>query len=195
MTTFEAYKTYLALRLHFTTDGYDICKTKGHVRASTATLDKNVKLQFELQRLKRKYGQRDFINYLVANFVNGDKWGGVYNVDAESIYLDWQAIQDSLSYKYKQDLENFVTSGITSVEQLWDCTNGHPIILKRYLGKQCSLETVVILQKLFIFHHEVDDQLVFDPTWNLVSKLIHKYSPFIKIDKPKFMKITEEVFE
>jgi len=193
MTTFEAYKTYLALRLHFTTN-YNITKTKGHVKASTATLDKNVKLQWELQRLKRKYRQRDFIGYLVANFVSGDKWGGVYNAhDAENIYLKWQAIQDGLTYKYKQDLEKFVIEGVTEVKQLWDCSSGHPIILKRYLGKTCNIETLVILQKLYKYAEPLDVQLVLDPVWESVSKLIHNYSPFVKIDKPSFLKITEEI--
>lgn len=53
MTTFEAYKIYLALRLHFTTDSYDITKTKGRIKASEKSLQKNIKLQYHLQKIKR----------------------------------------------------------------------------------------------------------------------------------------------
>ena len=161
------------------------------MKASTASLDKNPKLQFELQKLKRKYNQRDFINYLVANFVSGDKYGGVYNPDAEHIYLDWQAIQDGLSYKYKQDL--IALRELGPLQDLWDCKNGHPILLKRYFGKTTLLETLVILQKLYRFRYEVDVQIPHDPVWESVSTLINKYSPFVKIDKLAFTKITEEV--
>ena len=193
MTTFEAYKTYLALRLHFTTN-YDIRKTKGHVKAYTSTLDKNTKLQFYLQKLKKRYRQHEFVNYLVANFVSGDKWGGVYSADSDEVYLAWQATQDSLMYRYRQDLEAFEASGVTDLNQLFDCSTGHPIILKRLLGKMCLLETVVILEKLVIFKHEVDAKLINDPTWESVTALIDKYSLFVEVDLEAYAAITEKIF-
>lgn len=196
MTTFEAYKTYLALKLHFTTDGYDIRKTKGHVKASTATLDKNMKLQYELQRLKRKYSQRDFVNYLVANFISGDKYGGIYNTSAESVFLDWQARQDALTYKYKQDLERLSTLSET-FEGLLPCKHSHPTLLKQYLGGHIMLETMVILDRLYSFSEHLDDDLFGDPIWGSVSKLMHKYSLFIKAgtaEDTTFRDITEKVF-
>jgi hypothetical protein len=195
MTTFEAYKLYLALRLHFTSDNYDIRKTKGRIKASQKALEKNVKLQFELNKVKKKYSQDDFINYFVANFITGDKWGGIYNTQAEDVYLSWKRINESLSYQYKQDLDILAQENINSlVEDLWDCHDGHPIILKRYLGKTVTLETLVILNKLFKFIEQVDEQLIFDPIWHTVSKLISKYSPFIKIDKDRYYTMTHQVF-
>ena len=195
MTTFEAYKLYLALRLHFTSDNYDIRKTKGRIKASQKALEKNVELQFELNKVKKKYSQDDFINYFVANFITGDKWGGIYNTQAEDVYLSWKRINESLSYQYKQDLDILAQENINSlIEDLWDCHDGHPIILKRYLGKTVTLETLVILNKLFKFIEQVDEQLIFDPIWHTVSKLISKYSPFIKIDKDRYYTMTHQVF-
>lgn len=194
MTTFEAYKLYLALRLHFTTDNYDIRKTKGRVKASERSLAKNVKLQFYLQKLKSRYREQDFINYLVANFISGDKWGGVYSDSPDDKYLAWQRVQDSLPYLYKQDLENFANEGVVQVDQLWNCKNGHPLIMKKHFGQICLLETVVILNKLYKFNDVIDEQLIFDPVWNTFSKLIHKYSPFVRVDKEAFTNITKQVF-
>jgi len=195
MTTFEAYKIYLALRLHFTTDSYDITKTKGRIKASEKSLQKNIKLQYHLQKIKKKYSETEFINFLVANFISGDKWGGTYSFDAEEKYLQWQKIQDSLSYIYTQDLQHIAdSSNINKLSELWDCKEGHPLLLKKYFGKTCHLETLVILNKLFKFIDVVDEQLVFDPVWNTVSKLIYKYSPFIKIDKEKYTHMTSKVF-
>jgi len=34
MQPFEVYRYYLALRLHFTTDNYDVIKQQGRVRAT-----------------------------------------------------------------------------------------------------------------------------------------------------------------
>lgn len=194
MTNFEAYQLYLALRLHFTTDNYDIRKTQGRVKASQKTLDKNIKLQYSLKKLKDRYNKENFINYLVANFISGDKWGGVFSENGEEIYFQWQKIHDSLSYTYEQDLISLNNQDINKLIELWDCSNGHPLIMKKYFGKTCSLETLVILNKLFKFVDTVDEQLVLDPIWNSVSKLIYKYSPFVKIDKEKFNLITRKVF-
>ena len=195
MTTFEAYKLYLALRLHFTSDNYDIRKTKGRIKASQKALDKNVKLQFALNKVKKKYGQDDFINYFVANFITGDKWGGIYNTEAENVYLSWKRINESLGYWYKQDLELLSQENINNISELWNCNNDHPILLKKFLGKTVTLETLVILNKLFTFIQQVDEQLIFDPIWHTVSKLIYKYSPFIKIDKEKYHTMTVQVFQ
>lgn len=194
MTTFEAYRIYLALKLHFTTDGYDIRKTKGRVKAYESSLKKNVKLNFQLQKMKKKYNEEDFINFFVANFIQGDKWGGIYNEDAEEHFIQWQKINESLSYKYEQDLHELANLGIEKISELWDCKDGHPILMKRYFGKTCNLETLVILNKLYRFVDIVDEQLIFDPIWGSVSKMIHKYSPFVKIDKEKFTNITGKVF-
>lgn len=194
MTTFEAYRIYLALKLHFTTDSYDIRKTKGRVKAQQKTLEKNFKLMNELKKLKNKYNEQDFIDYLVANFISGDKYGGIYNPDSAEVYSSWLSIQESLSYKYEQDLHELANHGIENVKDLWDCKDGHPLLMKRYFGKTCNLETLVILNKLYRFVDEIDEQLIFDPVWSSVSKTIHKYSPFVKIDKEKFTTITGKVF-
>lgn len=194
MTTFEAYKLYLALRLHFTSDGYDIRKTKGRIRASEQSLQKNVKLQYALQKLKTKYTEQQFINFLVANFISGDKWGGLFDPQSEDIYLSWVRKYERLSYEYSQELQTFADLGFTSVEKLWEYTGDHPPILKMYFGKKCSLETLVILNKLYKFIDILDEQLVFDPVWNTVSKLIYKYSPFIKIEREKYQLMTNKVF-
>lgn len=195
MKTFEAYKLYLALRLHFTSDNYDIRKTKGRVKASEETLKKNIKLQYFLMKLNKKYQKNDLIEFFVANFISGDKWGGVYNPQSEDVYLNWKKVQDSLSYTYKQDLQNLQDSlNINNISELWNCEHGHPLLLKEYFGQRCHLETLIILNKLFTFTNAVDEQLIFDPIWNTLSKLIYKSSPFIRIDKEKYNTMTAQVF-
>ena len=191
MNTFEAYQLYLALKLHFTTENYDIRKTKGKVKASLHALEKKPKVQYQLQKFVKKYNKEEYINYLVANFINGDKWGGMYS-DGSKAYLDWQKTHDSLTYTYQQDIHE-LSLQVANVQDLWSCEHGHPLLLKAYYGKTCNLETLVILNKLYKFIHIVDEQLVLDPIWNTLSLLIYKYSPFVKIDKEKFTLITQGV--
>lgn len=193
MTTYEAYQIYLALKLHFTTENYDIKRMKGRVRTSLKSLEKKPKIQFQLQKFIKRYSQEEYINFLVANFIKDDKWGGMYNDDAHNIYLAWLKTHESLTYCYTQDLAQFSLQ-VEKITDLWECDTSHPLIIRNYFGKTCTLETLVILNKLYKFSDMVDEKLFLDPVWTTISSTIHKYSPFIKIDKEKFTMLTEKVF-
>lgn len=194
MTTLQSYRVYLALRLHFTDDKYDIRKTKGRINVTEAMLAKKQKIVLQLQKLQRKYPKKAFMDYFVANLSGGDKWGGLYDIiEGHQRYLKWQKRQESLSYTFKNEI-GILAEQATTVENLWDCSNGHPIILREYLGGTISLETVAILNKLFIFHDVINTQLAGDPVWASVRSLLDKYSPFIQIDKEKYRIMTEQAF-
>jgi len=187
----DAYKIYTALRLHFTTDNYDI-RSGITPRPPKSGVKVRFKKKLEVLMKQYNYNQDEFINYLVANFLNGNEWGIFENTGPE-IYTEWKRIQESLTYTYTQDVKNLAWN-VTTLEDAWDCSQGHPMILREYCGKRCRLETLVILNKLYRFTTEVDEQLVLDPVWNSVSRTIHKYSPFIKVEKDKFSMITHKAF-
>jgi len=191
MNISDAYKIYTALRLHFTTDNYDI-RSGITPRPPKSGVKVNFKKKLEVLMKQYNYNQDEFINYLVANFLNGNEWGIFENTGPE-IYTEWKRIQESLTYTYTQDVKNLAWN-VTTLEDAWDCSQGHPVILREYCGKRCRLETLVILNKLYRFTTEVDEQLVLDPVWNSVSRTIHKYSPFIKVEKDKFSMITHKAF-
>ena len=54
MDAFQVYKYYLALKLHFTTDKYDVIKQKGKVRASRQAFAKRSDL-FAINKIAKKY--------------------------------------------------------------------------------------------------------------------------------------------
>ena len=191
MNVSDAYKIYTSLRLHFTTDNYDI-RSGIAPRRPKAGVKASFKKKLEVLMKQYNYNQDEFINYLVANFLNGNEWGIFENTGPE-IYTEWKRVQESLTYTYTQDIKNLVFQ-VTKLEDAWDCSQGHPVILKEYCGKRCRLETLVILNKLYKFTTEVDEQLVLDPVWNSISRTIHKYSPFIKVEKDKFSMITHKAF-
>lgn len=191
MNVSDAYKIYTSLRLHFTTDNYDI-RSGITPRRPKAGVKASFKKKLEVLMKQYNYHQDEFINYLVANFLNGNEWGIFENTGPE-IYTEWKRVQESLTYTYTQDIKN-LTYQVTKLEDAWDCSQGHPVILKEYCGKRCRLETLVILNKLYRFTAGVDEQLVLDPVWNSISRTIHKYSPFIKVEKDKFSMITHKAF-
>jgi hypothetical protein len=65
----------------------------------------------------------------------------------------------------------------------------HPLALKLYLGKKISLETLIILDKLFNFVYSNNTVLANDFIWKDVSRLITKYRVFVKFDKDKFSQL------
>ena len=66
-------------------------------------------------------------------------------------------------------------------ESLFDCSKGHPILLKEYLSGKLSLENFVIYDKIFHFSKNFDKKLT-DPVWETVSLKLKKYGPFLNID-------------
>ena len=73
-----------------------------------------------------------------------------------------------------------------------ECKRGHPIILKRFLGGDISLETFVIFDIIFQFSEMFDKKLK-DPVWETVSLKIKKYKPFLNINVFQFKKILREI--
>ena len=185
MTEFQAYKMYLALRTHFTTDAYDIVKNKGHIKASKQSfLGSGKELAF--RRLVKLYNDEEACNFMVANFITGNRWGGIFDGDATKNYMAWKKRKESMRYVFEQDLltlNEYKQKDLT----IFGFTMGyHPTIIKCYLGSQISLETLVILDKITGF---TEWMLLNDSVWDDVKRLIVKYKPFVKVDKELYKNI------
>ena len=187
MDAFQAYRYYLALKLHFTTDSYDVIKHKGRVKASR---DKFQKQELMYRRIAKEYGDADLVNFLVANFVAGDRWGGVFDSRSQETFQQWKKRMESLSYIFKKDMSHIMTEmNMYTFDEslLFHCqTHEHPYIIRAYMSKSISLETLVILNKLFKFCDKFDLEIDEKFVWPDISRLIRKYSPFVKIDKEKY---------
>ena len=192
MEPFEVYRYYLALRLHFTTDSYNVIEQKGRVRATKNSFLKRKDL-LSIRRVAETYSDKDIVDFLVANFVSGDRWGGVFDVESKERYQGWKKRIESISYTFKKEIDKAVTYadklGIT-FNQLFYCNHGqHPFIIKMYLRNDISIETLVILNKLNNFTDQLDLDLKDDLVWPDTSRIIKKYSPFLEIKKDKYNEI------
>lgn len=189
MEAYDVYRLYMAMKLHFTTESYDISKTKGMVKdCRNAFMKRKDILAF--RKLGEKYSKREIIDLLVANFTRGDKYGGVFDSETEEAYEQWKIRQQKLTYIFTQDIISIITESEKTGQDPFTPNNGtHPIVVRLYLGGKISLETLIILDKLFDFRYSNDNSLQLDFVWKDISLLIKKYRIFVKIDKEKYLSI------
>jgi len=192
MVPFDTYKTYLALKNHFTKDSYDYHKYQGKSRASLQSFYKR-KDRYWFEKLSRQKDDKEIIDFFVSNFTScsdpGSLWIGEMIKEGESRYTSWQKRIQSLTYLFKQESQEIFENG---VETVFDCSKGHPTLLKMFLSGQISIETLVIYDKIFLFGKNFDKKLK-DPVWETVSLKIKKYSPFLHIDVFHYKKILKEI--
>ena len=193
VTPFETYQSYLSMKSHFTNRKYDFFRYGGKSRATIASFNKR-KDKYWFEKTSRKYSDGEIVDFLLANFVTTDNpnnlWIGEIINSGERTYADWMRRKQSISYLFKEESEKLLEEN--NLEQLFECGKGHPIILKRFLGKDISLETFVIYDIIFSFSEKFDEKLL-DPVWETVSLKIRKYKPFLNINVFNFKKILREI--
>jgi hypothetical protein len=192
MVPFDTYKTYLALKNHFTKDSYDYHKYQGKSRASLQSFYKR-KDRYWFEKLSRQKEDKEVIDFFVANFISCTDpqtvWIGELIKEGETRYKSWQKRIQSLSYLFKEESQQLFEN---KFEEVFDCSKGHPQLLKSFLIGKISLETMVIYDKIFLFGKDFDKKLK-DPVWETVSLKMKKYSPFLHIDVFHYKKILKQI--
>ncbi len=193
VTPFETYHAYLSMKSHFTNPKYDYHKYGGKSRATMAAFNKR-KDKYWFEKTSRKYSDEEVVNFLLANFVSTDNpqnlWIGEIINSGERNYSQWMKRKQSLTYLFKEQTEKLISE--KGLEQVFDCSKGHPPLLKKYLGGEISLETLTILERVFSFVENFNKKLA-DPVWETVSMKINKYKPFLNINVFQFKKVLREI--
>ena len=193
VTPFETYQSYLSMKSHFTNRKYDFFRYGGKSRATMTSFNKR-KDKYWFEKTSRKYSDGEIVDFLLANFVTTDNpknlWIGEIINSGERTYTDWMRRKQSISYLFKEESEKLLEEN--KLVELFECGKGHPIILKRFLGGDISLETFVIFDIIFAFSDKFDEKLL-DPVWETVSLKIRKYKPFLNINVFNFKKILREI--
>jgi hypothetical protein len=109
--------------------------------------------------------------------------------NGEEIYKNWMRRNQSLSYIFKEEVSILNSKNFDEMFRIEG--NRHPKILKEFLQKKISLETMIILNNILGYKKQFDKKLL-DPVWEFVSMRIEKYTPFLHIDSNKFKSILKE---
>ena len=198
MTSYDAYKLYLAIKLHFTTANYDYFKHNAKVNSSlNAFLKRNDRFFFH--KLATKYGD-DLMMYFVSNFVDRPKtWvGDLVRSDGDTIYNKWRKYNESFSYNFRNDcvlLRNVIDNDTIRFDDVFSVDNGqHPRLLRLLLSGKIAIQSVIIFDKILSFISNWDKEIKETIIWPEKSFKIAKLKPFINVNITKCKFIMKEIF-
>mgnify|MGYP003331204807 CR=1 FL=1 len=202
MTPFEAYKKYVALKLHFKSENYDYFKFSGQFNASKDSFDRRKDRHF-FQRLSKIYTEKNFEHLLIANLLDDpDTWIGAIMSDVGRNKLhEWKKINQALEYTFSQDIIFLKTlieeNKIKNFDDLFSTNlkdQNWPPIVTLVMQKQISIETFVIMNKILGFIPRFDrtthDQIV----WPQFKNKCVKYAPFLDVSIKKYRKLMRDTF-
>jgi hypothetical protein len=193
MTSFEVYKLYIGIKLHFTSE-YDFVKYKGNTGVSFKAFEKRRDRYFFEKLLK--YNTEEIIQFFVSNFVeNEDLYIGdlVLNIESETRYIEWKRRVQSISYLFSEDLDNiidFLNSRELKFDDLFQVkSNEHPILFRFLLQDMISKETFIILNNILNLFEQFDNDIDENYVWEAWRDRLNNYNDFMNFSSKKFKKV------
>jgi len=195
VTPFETYKTFIAMKSHFMKDKFDYAKFGNKLSRITINSFYKRKDRFYFEKMSRIYPDREIENFFIASFATDEDPQNVYMANiiknGEKTYRSWQKRVQSLSYTFKEESHKLFEDN--KIDDVFDCSEGHPILLKKYLGGDISLESMVIYDRILGYRKNFDKELNDPYVWGSISMKIKKYTPFLNIDVFRYKKILKDV--
>lgn len=195
MDGYKAYRYYLAIKLHFTKNSYDVFVSNGAVKYTREQFDKrNDRIIFE--KLSKKYTEKELIQYYVSNIAYGND-SPVYEIEeSENYYFNWIKRKESITQVFKNDLSTIINDAYKNNLKK-DCVidftfNQQPSILTLYLGKRISLESLSILNDFFELSKLWDLSGFIMTFWESEIRRINKVKRFVKYDKERIFPLIQE---
>ena len=191
MEPIDVYLMYCAMKAHFGKNDYDFITYNGKSRVSRNSFYKR-KDRYFFVKLSRKYKKSDDIkNYLVSNFIVEQR-GYVANFNDRN-YETWKDKRNNFYNIFTEEIRPFVNNFNPIFEAK---KNEHPLLLKEYLGKRVSIETLIVLEELVDFTKSWNRIMSEDYIWYDIKKLMKNYKRFLTIDKNRYriqlLKLIEE---
>ena len=199
MDGFKAYRYYLAIKLHFTTDKFNVFENRGNVKGTREAFNaRNDRYIFE--KLARKISiDKEIIQFFVANFAYGSDTAIYAASEADENYVKWMKTKQSITKTFIDDLATiltFIETNKLKHSAIFEFTDSeYPIALKLFVGGKISIETLRIIDDF----HPILDTWMMNPSvryiWDNELRRIKKLTGFVKYDKIKVGKIFEHFLE
>ena len=196
---FDVYKTYLGVKLHFTSDTYDYYKYGGKVNTKLDTFTKR-KDRYFFHKLSTRYAEADILDFFVANFLADSKrWiGNLLANDGRDVYLDYKKRKEAFAYHFKQDcgsiVSDFRRKSISFDDGFIPVNGQHPRVLRLLIQKKISYQTTIVLNHFLNFVKNWDKEITEKVVWPEISLKVTRLKPFINFNATECKLIMKEVF-
>ena len=193
---FSAFAIFNGIKLHFTSSSYDFFKYSGKSNVTKQNFA-NRKDKYSFYKLSRKYRNEDLVNFYVANFLVKDiTWvGDIIGAEGEDNYKMWQKRNQSLNYRFKEDIMYLVDKVSVSSDMIKVKDGQYPLLLNETMQGAVSIETLSILNRMMGFfemwNKKISDTIIW-PTWKMKCE---RYTPFIHYDESKYKETFKEAIK
>tara|TARA_B100000131_G_scaffold177641_1_gene171424 strand:- start:184 stop:777 length:594 start_codon:yes stop_codon:yes gene_type:complete len=174
---YDAYTLYLGIKLHFYSEDYNFIRYNGKVKADINSFLKR-KDKYHFGKLYKKYKQ-NLQDFYIANLSVYDLWAGdLLENECEKRYMEWKKRQQKLSYMFETEVSDQIRK--YKINTLLKVNKGqHPRLLKAYLGKEISLETLCIMDEIIGFSSDWERLIQEKIVYPEVHNKINKYKAFL----------------
>ena len=194
MSPLQVCRAFLALKAHFTTDRYDVIKSKGRFSVTTKYFEGR-KDRYRFEEMSKTMKDDEIISFFIANMTRKADYYSPLDAQSEQRYRDWQKHNQSLSYNFGNEVKTLFEvahdDGICYNDVFFSSESQHPPVLTAFMGKDISIETFIILDRLNRF----TEKLVSDVVTESILRTARKYDPFLKVDLDTYDNITQRVRE
>jgi len=188
MDAYDAYKKFLAIKLHFKNEKYDYFKYRGSVKVTRTSFEtRNDKYHFH--KLSKK---PDLELFLACNIRDdNDVWvGNLFDDKCLHRFRDTQKKLQSLEYMFKNDMSQF-----DSLDEAFMVQNGdYPKLLNMFNRGEVMTETMVILNDTCRIFDYWDQHISDTILWPKIRQRIEKYSGFMNYDRVKYNNILKTLY-
>lgn len=195
ITGYEAFCTFQALKLHFSSDSYDFFKYHGKSKIYVDSFE-NRKDKYHFYKLSRRLPSKDeLILFIVANLLHNDNlWiGDLLTEESETIFRERQRIIQSLSYTFENDCRKLFV-GIDNPNDLLQSESGdYPVLLTKTLQKEIQIETLCILNSILKFFPMWSKKITDTIRWPDYRRKVEKFTAFLSFDDVKCKSILKKV--
>jgi len=196
---FKAYRYYLAIKLHFTTEKFNVFENRGNVKGTREAFNaRNDRYIFE--KLANKYSEdREIIQFFVANFAYGNETAIYAGQEAEDNLTEWTKRKQSITQKFIDDLAIILThievNKLPTASIFNFIDSAYPVLLELFIGGKISIETLRIIDDIHPILEKWQENNSIKYIWNQEMLRIKKLTGFVKYHRIKVEKIFSHFLE
>ncbi len=188
MNGYECYRTFLALRQHFSKWDYNFHQYNGKVKATPKSFEKR-KDKYWFDKLSRMH---DPLGRMIAHYSMTNNPFIRDVCQDKNLYLERQGRVESLSYIFNNELKKL----LPDFDENFIVRDGqHPYIIKELMGERISLETVAIIVHLTGCVSYWSKYFKNDPLFDAISMKISKIHSFLSYDEERFRNMIISFFQ